>query len=227
SYYLQQGEKIYVTRYNDQMLKLVGAKGRLKDEFSRIDEWVHPDDKKLFYELLDIAYEDGINGSEGVIRFQISNGRMAMFYLRIYRINTENDSREFYVSYRDITKTKHLEQRMRFLSTYIRSTIILTEEAESGVKHEVLLNGMGRKLGITSEALGRELNNGKFFERMLNRDKGFLENIAKIRKGLVNNVETDVDILTDGGKVFSVHVNTEFAYSEDDNKMFVTEMYEK
>ncbi|MCR5272447.1 MAG: GGDEF domain-containing phosphodiesterase [Lachnospiraceae bacterium] len=226
SYYWQKGEEVYITRYNDQMLKLVGGVDYVPEGKRQVDGYVHPSDRKKFYKLLDDAYNDGLNGAEGIIRFKVLKDRMIMCYLRVYNIGESSGGRDFYVSYRDITKMNRLEKNINFLSSYIRSTIVLSEMKGGIWNHDVVLNGLERRLNMTADKLERELTDMSFYNRVVRRDSSFSQKLKQVADGALTKYETDVDVMTDGGKQISVHVNIEFAYSVDDDKLFIEELYE-
>lgn len=227
SYYKQNGKEVYVTRYNDQMLKLVGNGEPLPDSDFRIDTLVEESDLDKFYQILDTAYNDKFNGAEGIIRFKIQGERQGTFYVRAFNISASYEDREFYVSYRNLTRIGELEDKLKFLSNYIRSTIVFSECKEGKWHHSVVLNGLENSLGMSSERMEKELEDATFYNRIVYKDKEFKKQIDGVVAGNVAKAGSEIDIIADGGKTVTVHVSIEMAYMDGENGIYVEELYER
>ncbi|MCR5138353.1 MAG: EAL domain-containing protein [Oscillospiraceae bacterium] len=96
-----------IIRYNEQFYELVDIDAETFSlRTSHIQDFFHPDDLSLFYELLREAETHPGIGSVGIVRVFRPNGTLVWLSLRMFYLRSDGHSRILYASLRDVTETQ-------------------------------------------------------------------------------------------------------------------------
>ena len=91
--------------------------------------------------------------------------------MRFLFLEEDENSRTFYGSVRDVTNTSRLSEQMSLLTRLSPASIIFLQHSGGELRFRVATHGLERTLGITRDALERELGSGAFRERLDPRER--------------------------------------------------------
>jgi PAS domain S-box-containing protein len=116
AFYARKDDNVDIVRFNSQFLRLItiGA-DVMEDRRFGIQEFLYPDDRQKFFDMLTAAEKDPINGAEGLFRVYLPDGDIFWMYLRVYYLREEDGRQLFYGSARDMTEIMVLRGRMNLL----------------------------------------------------------------------------------------------------------------
>ncbi len=104
AFYEVVDDEITLVRMNEQYCKVTGHS--FEDiSFSNDGEGVlvkmdniHPDDRAIFRNMMEEAYNDPLNGTQSYIRFRSIDNRYTFYQLRVFFLRTRHDTRIYYAS---------------------------------------------------------------------------------------------------------------------------------
>ena len=165
AFFSWHGDDVDIVRYNEQFQQETRLPN-FSRHTKRIQRHVFPEDTPLFYSLLDQAVKDPLFGADGVVRFSLADGTVAQVRLHFYFLGTDEHGKRFYGSLRDITNYVTPNDQMRLLSLLIPNSVAFLRRDESGLRFQVVVHGLRKDMGISREELERELDDGRFRERL-------------------------------------------------------------
>jgi len=226
-YFSRHGEHVDIIRYNEQFYEIVGPEALSEERSKDIQLIMSEEDRYNFYNLLDRAYEDKMNGANNVFRIYNADNEMKLHNIKAYYLEESAEEQKFYASVRDITDVTLLRTKIDFLSNYIRSTIVFLEKKGDKFRYEIVLHGLEHTMHMTAKQMTKELETGEFYRRVSYMDDELKNNFPRVFSGNIVNTEGDVTVIIDGGKDVKLHLTAEFAYGQADEIMYVCEIYER
>jgi PAS domain S-box-containing protein len=107
--YRWKGDAVDIVRYNQQFFLMVGITiQQINDRRSGIQAYVHPDDRKKLYKILETATRDHMNGGKGVVRVYRPNGSIRWISMQTYFMNETEEGKTFYGSCDDVTEMQFI-----------------------------------------------------------------------------------------------------------------------
>ncbi len=164
--YLFHDDGVDIVRYNEQFYEAVDIPN-FKDRLNCIQQYMPEGDVPLFYETLNAAERDRLNGKRGVMHFYKTDGTLTTFDMHFYYLHTEGGGKVFYGSVQNITKLSNLEKQIKLLSTMTKDTVLfMSRTPDGGMQFTVLFNGLEKDLGMSARELEAELNKNDLLERV-------------------------------------------------------------
>ncbi len=107
--YRWKGDAVDIVRYNQQFFLMVGITiQQINDRRSGIQAYIHPDDRKKLYKILETATRDHMNGGKGVVRVYRPNGSIRWISMQTYFMNETEEGKTFYGSCDDVTEMQFI-----------------------------------------------------------------------------------------------------------------------
>ena len=160
-----EGERVDIARYNEQFYELIGIPD-LQDYLENVQQFVDRKYLSSFYELLEGAAEDQLNGSTGMIRFLRPDNTPIDLLLHFYFIGNELDAKKVYASARDVTALTEYRSEMKLLSLVVDASIVFLKKRGNGWDYNVEVHGLEDYLGMTADEFKEELRSKRFYMRI-------------------------------------------------------------
>jgi len=226
-YYNRHGEHVDIIRYNEQFYEIIDNDSLIEGQNTDLKKLMSEEDRKNFLNLFDRAYEDKLNGASDTFRIDTKKHEYKLYSIKAYFLEGDDEEQKFYASVRDITDVTKLRTNMKFLSNYIRSTIMYLEKRGDTWRYEIVLHGLENTLHMTAEDMAKELESKAFYRRITKMDDSMRVCMTKMFSGEIVNAEGDVTVIIDGGKDVELHMTAEFAYGNSDELItYVCELYQ-
>ena len=109
AFYRQKDQNVDIIRYNQPFYEMVGIEPEvLAERQMHIQQFFYQDDVPRFFQLLEKAAQDRVNGADGEFRIYRPNGVLIWLFIRVYFQGNTEQGRIFYASLRDITDKQYL-----------------------------------------------------------------------------------------------------------------------
>ena len=135
-------------------------------------------EKQELPEMLQKAYDDRLNGSQGVLSFRKVDDTMVRFLIHFYYLGTEGKNKRFYGAARDVTDIVKMQRQMDLLSRFVSRTVLFLNAKEDKYVFEVVAHGLESAIGMTRKEMEEELNTGKFYRHLVPQNESVLWKIA-------------------------------------------------
>ncbi len=154
AFYQLHGDDVDIIRFNQQFVDMIGLDTEtLERRRYHIQHFFHPDDTKKFFELLETAERDRINGASGIFRIYKPNGAIFWMQLHVYLLQEESEGKTYYGSARDMTELQYINQDLP--GGYYRCS--LRDGFEFLYLSETLLKMLGYTRKEIADRFGNEL----------------------------------------------------------------------
>ena len=111
AFYSREAEDVDIIRFNQQFVELIGLESEVLEERRyHIQQFFYPEDRKKFFDMLDNAAADRINGANGLFRVFKPNGALFWMQLHVYLLRRDMGKDIFYGSARDMTELQFINQ---------------------------------------------------------------------------------------------------------------------
>ena len=171
AFYSWHGNDIDIVRYNQQFYESVGV-SEINSRLKSIQDFMSEEDTKRMYEVLTKAKENRLSGEKGIFRFSRLDGSYMWYDIHFYYIDTKGEEDRFYGAAHDLTDYYDLYHKLSLISSYTHDSIIFLSSEYSNWSFTVASHGLEKVIGINKEQFEEEINNRKFYERVLeDRDK--------------------------------------------------------
>ena len=201
AFYSRHGDSVDIVRYNEQFHRTVGVSD-IADRVTAIEQYLPENDAGLMLRLLDIAEQDRLNGSKGVLRFYKPDGTLTSFFMRFYYLHSDRGAGErtklYYGSAQDITKLTTLETQMMLLRRFSPYTVVFMQDGDRPT-FSVLFNGLEHDLELDSAQLEDILNGMNLYDHVcpMNKERLGSELPAKIANK--ESFVTEIKFITGSG----------------------------
>ena len=165
AFYSWHGDDVDIIRFNQQFYETVNVPdfdSRLKG----IQNYMPNDEKIKFYNMLQEAMNNTLNGSKGQLRVGRVDGTFSFCMMHFYYLGMQGDEKRFYGSLNEITGYALLREHMKLISKFSSDTIILLRVLGNSWQYKVIANGLEKELGITKDDFEKGLNDHSIFERV-------------------------------------------------------------
>ena len=109
AFYNYKDGNVDIVRYNEQFYQMVGIEVEdMNARINHIQDYLYPEDRETFFQMLDHAAEHHVVGSRGVIRVYKPNGVLTWLSLQVYFTNEDESGKRFYASAEDVTELQYL-----------------------------------------------------------------------------------------------------------------------
>ncbi|MBR2528482.1 MAG: EAL domain-containing protein [Blautia sp.] len=121
-FYHWHGEDVDIIRYNQQFFELVGIDTHdFSQRQTSIQKYLHPDDRKKFFDILQESAAHHATGAKGVIRVYRPNHVLVWISLSVYYIGRDAEGILFYGSSQDVTESQSVDADIP--GGYLRTTL--------------------------------------------------------------------------------------------------------
>jgi len=175
--YAWHGDDVDIIRFNQQFYQAVNVPD-FTERLLQIQRFMPKQEVGLLHEVLQRAYDDRLNGASAVLSFNKIDGTRVRFLIHFYFLNADGDTRRFYGSARDITDIAYLQQQMQLLSRFVSKTVLFLIAREDNYIFEVVAHGLESAMGLNRRDMENELNNGRFYRRLIPKNESVLWKIA-------------------------------------------------
>ena len=104
AFYAWDGKgRVDIIRYNE-LFRDVVADQEFDQRLTGILDYLHPDDRPRFLEMMKTAFGNSMGGASGVIRTYRANGKLGKFLLRLYYLEEQAVGKVFYGSLHELTE---------------------------------------------------------------------------------------------------------------------------
>ncbi len=152
AFYCWKGENVDIIRYNKQFFSLVGIEiPQMNERINHIQRFFYPSDTPKFYQILETAYEDHLNGAEGIVRVYRPNGVLLWLSIHVYLIGEDDTGRIFYASAKDVSELQYISADLP--GGYYRTTL------EDGFIFLYISQNFQKMTGYSSEEIQKTFDN--------------------------------------------------------------------
>ena len=211
--YARRGDAVDIVRYNQQFFEAVDVPD-FSQRLESIQRFMPPADAQLILKLLDRAYEDRLNGASGVMAFGRIDGGYSRFLIHFYFLNESGGERRFYGSARDVTELSNLSRHMELLSRYSSRTIIFLERRRGVYSYEVVAHGLEQAMGLSKDRLQASLNDGSFYERVVEEDREPLRRLCMEAVDADRSFASNFRLRTGDGRILSLFMKADSVKDE-------------
>ena len=174
--YAWHGDGVDIVRFNQEFYQAVNVSD-FTSRLLNIQQYMPEKEAPLLLKALEQAFEDRLNGSSATLSFRKSDGSMAKFLIHFYFLGG-GQTKRFYGSARDITGIANLQRQMNLLSRFVSRTVIFLSVSGDDYSFEVVAHGLEKAMGLSRQEMEEELNNARFYKRLIPRSKSFLWKVA-------------------------------------------------
>ena len=153
AFYSFRDGNVDIIRYNQQFVHVVGLPlNILETRRMQILQYIHPEDREPFIDMLRNAREDRINGAVGHFRVYKPNVSIVCMQVRVYFLRQdENGASLYYASCQDITELQYINQDLP--GAYYRATL------EGGYEFLYVSRGFEELTGYTAQEIQDSFGN--------------------------------------------------------------------
>ena len=171
------GERVDIVRYNEQFRRLVNVPDFL-ERLSNIQQYVHPNDRQHYLELLAIAERDRLSGAEGLFGVYRSDGTLGRFFEHFYFLEENESGKIFYGAIQEVTEITQLQNQMHLLSKFSSESIVFLRRRGVAWVYQVVVHGLRDRIGLSRSEFESELNSGEFLNRLSASDSARLRGLS-------------------------------------------------
>ena len=153
AFYSFRNGNVDIIRYNQQFMHLVGLPLTiLESRRMQILQYIHPEDREPFTDMLKKAREDRISGAAGNFRVYKPNMSILWMQIRVYFLREdENGAALYYASCLDVTELQYINQDLP--GGYYRTTLT------DGYEFLYISRGFEELTGFTAEEIRNQFGN--------------------------------------------------------------------
>ena len=164
----KDGQHVDIVRYNQQFYDSVKVPD-FADRLVNIERTMPKDETAKFFAALKKAKEDRLLGSAEFLRFFASDGTILTYRCRYYYLGKKEGTDRFYGSVLNVSELADLRDEKAIMTEYSNDNIILIRKRNGKFVYSVISHGLSEDLGLKPKELEKELNEGTFFKRIINR----------------------------------------------------------
>lgn len=206
-------ENVDIVRFNEQFYRLVNE-ANFKNRIQGIQNFLHPNDRKTFFELLKKAKEDRLNGSSGIVGVYREDGTLGRFVMRLYYLERTEKGSVFYGAMQEITQITELQNQMRLLSRFSSESVVFLRRRKGRWLSQIVVHGMEDVIGLSKEDFRKELDEGGFYRRFDDTAREILYAMLEASEEDELNFGFPARILNADGKAEKLYVKVDFVHDE-------------
>ena len=205
--YVMRGNHVDIIRFNQQFFETVDEADFL-GRLTNIENFIPQIDRAPFFRLLHEAADNKFEGSKGIIHFYKTDGTLTTYLMRLYYLGEQEGGKRFYGSATNISGFTKLQNQMKLIAQYSTDSIIFLKlvKEENGLfemKCTVAVHGLEDKMGLNSKQFEKELNDGRFYERIEPNRMAEIKQVVNAAMAKREGYTFDFDLTLDDGRVFS------------------------
>lgn len=164
AFLLLHDRELDVTRYNRKFFEEIKVPS-FNEYLKSIQRMIIVEDLPVLYDLFSKAKADPAKGAIGVIRFRRLDGP-AQYRFHVYFVDLDGEGERYYCTVQDLAQYITLDDHMRLLSQVSSDTIMFLRQRGTQFAFRVVIHGLSEEMGLTSDELQHELNDGRFSKRV-------------------------------------------------------------
>ncbi len=104
AFYDVYDNQVEITRVNEQYYRMAGISSKEDNQdFKKISNHVHDDDRRTLFNLFEAAYEQQATGAEGYIHYIRTDGKVLWVHMRVFFLREKDGHKTFYSALNDMT----------------------------------------------------------------------------------------------------------------------------
>ena len=183
-------DDVDIIRFNHKFQEAVDVPD-FTERLNSIQRFMPPMDRKLLFSTLEKARLDKLNGASAVLAFDRIDGGFSRFWIHFYYLDEAEGRMRFYGSAKDVTELMNLNKHMDLLSRYLSECVIFLVQNHGLYLYQVAAQGLEQEMQISREQLEKELNSGRFFRRVVRKDR---KKIMRLGADAVNKKENFMSV---------------------------------
>lgn len=212
--YSRTGDNVDIVRFNEQFYQEVNVPN-FHNRLAHIQDYIYPGDLAAFYSLLDQAEADRLNGASGMVGVYRTDGSLGQYILHVYFLEEGETDKKFYATLQDVTEITTLQRQMELLSRFSTDSIVFLRSHSAKERYQVAVHGLRDFLGLTQEDFQRELNTGRFSQRVEDSDlREQLREIARTSAAEKRSFHFSFRLKNARGEWVGLLVKTDYVHDE-------------
>lgn len=224
--YSVHGEEIDIVRFNEMLYREVNVPD-FSEKLVGIQNVMPKHEVAELFATFKKAYDDRLNGADGVFTFRKYDGTAARFLIHFYYLNEDADSVRYYGAARDVTNITNLNRRMELLSQFTSRTVLLLSYSQGEYSFDIAAHGLEKDLGISREQLAEELNANVFYKRLVPASERSFWKIAQECAETKESTTAKLMIKGNEGKRLRIIVEADYVDDELGNVRCILSMRKK
>lgn len=211
--YSVHGEDIDIIRFNQMFYQAVNVPD-FSAKLLSIQKVMPKNEVPELFRTLNTAYEDRLNGANGVFTFKKIDGSAARFLIHFYFLNEDGGTVRYYGAARDVTDITNLQWHLELLSRFTSRTVLFLLYNHGEYSFEIAAHGLRKDLGLSEEELAEELNSNAFYKRLVPRSGSLIWNIAQECTKSRESTSSELRINCKDGRQLDVIVDADYVDDE-------------
>jgi EAL domain-containing protein (putative c-di-GMP-specific phosphodiesterase class I)/GGDEF domain-containing protein len=211
--YSLHGEDVDIVRFNQMFYQAVDVPD-FAEKLLSIQRVMPEEEVPEMFRTLKKAYEDRLNGANGVFTFKKIDGSAARFLLHFYYLNEDEGAIRFYGSARDVTDITNLKRHLELLSRFTSRTVLFLLYNHDKYSFEIAAHGLEKVIGLSADEMEQELNENDFCNRLVPKNDCFFWNIAQKCAENRESTSSELTIRCTSGKLVDLIVDADYVDDE-------------
>jgi len=169
------------------------------ERLESIQRFMPPADRKVLFSTLEKARLDKMNGASAVMDFGRTDGTYSRFWIHFYYLDEVEGRMRFYGSARDVTELTNLNRHMDLLSQFLSECVVFLIYRHGTYSYQVAAQGLEKEMEISREQLEKELNSGRFFRRVVRKDRRIVMRLGVNAIGKQESFTIDFSMILNDG----------------------------
>ncbi len=205
-----------IVRFNQQFRDTVNVP-EFADRLESIEQFIPESQRNEIFKSLKEAKEDKLNGSTAILNFLRTDGLYATFKMHFYYIGRKEGTDRFYGSATNVSELADLEDTKKLVSKYSSDNLMFINRINNKWHYSVSSHALSDVVGLSPEALEKELNDGSFAKRVSpSKDlKTFMKDVeAMYKKDKKFNIKREFTLI--GAHHKKIKVEAQITYVGDE-----------
>lgn len=211
--YAVHGEDIDIIRFNQMFYHAVNVPD-FNAKLLSIQKVMPEHEIPELFRTLKQAYDDRLNGADGVFTFKKIDGSAARFLIQFYFLNEDGGTNRYYGAARDVTDITNLHRHMELLSRFTSRTVLFLLYSHGTYSFEVTAHGLEKELALSQQELTEELNANVFYKRLIPASERSFWSIAQRCAESRESTSAELKIQGNNGRILSVIVDADYVDDE-------------
>jgi diguanylate cyclase (GGDEF)-like protein len=191
-------DEVDIIRFNQKFQEVVDVPD-FTERLESIQRFMPPADRKVLFSTLEKARLDKMNGASAVMDFGRTDGTYSRFWIHFYYLDEVEGRMRFYGSARDVTELTNLNRHMDLLSQFLSECVVFLIYRHGTYSYQVAAQGLEKEMEISREQLEKELNSGRFFRRVVRKDRRIVMRLGVNAIGKQESFTIDFSMILNDG----------------------------
>ena len=167
-YSVREGKHVDIIRYNQQFYETVNVPD-FAEKLENIEKTMPREDAYKLLATFKKARDDKLLGAAEFLRFYTSDGTLLTYRMKFYYLGKKEGTERYYGSSLNVTELADLRDEKAIVTEFSSDNIILIRKRNGQLNYSVISHGLSADLGLKPKELEKEMNEGQFAKRVVNR----------------------------------------------------------